>query len=528
MFKLVVGILLGMMLVVGGALAENTTNTTNEGSSSGEVAHPQDFDQDGIIDEMDACPDTPTGTIIINPFEHPDYAGCTCEQVRGLINTSSPCVEFYCFQELLEIRYDMLDSTLVDCPEDFCEGYTYHDFTNDGYTSCVDGKLKEYTCYETFIPNATICDYVPPTPPEYNPVDNSTNEENASTNNFTTEDNTTIIIPPTNNTTIEPIPPMDATNQPPVPSPPEEEPITMATNTYYLTDAIINYSLPEELREGDNALFKLQFTTEGAGMNINPNLITADGQELSLINVNCTDVDATHVCTGTWELPTDKERDENLELVITYTTSEGTTTDNIPVPIKVRELPFKALPSKSAVITALEPKEEILVRAIYEEYAEQKAPLIDEVDEFIEKMRETTLHVVTEKKTEYDKVKNTTTITITIQPNPGIVANNITIIEYIPKEIANNVDDLTFSIAPTQILNDDPLVMWHFAAVDERVDLSYEVKGELSVTGNTIVVADELENEKTLWFIIIPLLMIPLLILLLVVVPHTLIKREEE
>lgn len=517
MNRLVVGVLIGALFFVVGALAEDlVVTTTGDGTNV-----PLDFDQDGVIDTMDACPGTPPGSIIINPSDNPSYAGCTCEQVRPLINTSSPCVKFYCFQELLEIRYDMQESTFVDCPEDYCEGFTYHDYTKDGYTSCVNGELKEYVCTKTLWPDATICGYEPPVEENTAPETNSTQELNDTTEDVVITDepaSTTTDIAVTEETT-EPITSEEETQRP--------EDVDVLRSTYYLTDATINYSYPQALREGEDATFQLQFTTDKAGMGIDPTLTMADGTLIELKDVNCTDVESTHVCVGTWDLPTDKERDENLLLGISYTTSEDTVNRNIDVPISVKEKPFIAQPVTAPIIKDMEPKEEILARAIHEEYAEEESSLIKDADVFIQKMRETARYVVAQKEAVYNEETNTTTVALVVEPNPGIIANNITIIEYIPKDVAASVADIAFATEPTTILNDDPLVMWHFAAVDERVELSYEVKGNVPATGNTIVVADDIVNDKSPWFIIIPILMIPLLVILFIFMPRITHHHEE-
>ncbi|MCM2325793.1 MAG: MopE-related protein [Candidatus Woesearchaeota archaeon] len=49
----------------------------------------------------------------------------------------------------------------------------------------------------------------------------------------------------------------------------------------------------------------------------------------------------------------------------------------------------------------------------------------------------------------------------------------------IPKCLTPYLDDLEFELEPDEIINPDPLVAWHFATVNERVDLSYKIKKKI-------------------------------------------------
>ena len=131
-----------------------------------------------------------------------------------------------------------------------------------------------------------------------------------------------------------------------------------------------------------------------------------------------------------------------------------------------------------------------------------------------------------EKVTSYNVSANTTTTRLTIQPPKGGIAHNVTIIEYIPKSVAATASELTYTIEPHKVLNDDPLIMWHFTAVDERVDLDYTTAGEVDATGNTIISTTGVESKGTAWHIILPVLLIPLLIIALIGIPRMLQKKQ--
>ena len=490
-----------LLLMVAGALAAELPNA---------AATAQDFDQDGVIDANDACPGTPPGSIIVDPMANLEYAGCTCEQVRGIVNLSNPCIDMYCFQKLLRIRDDAVERTLVDCPEDYCEGFTYIDYPKDGYEGCVGGQLKDYSCQATIIENSTACGFEKPSETSVEEAQNISFPAPEETNASAATDKGV-------NATIDEVSPE-----------PDESSVEdgVVKKTYYLSHATINYSYAKTVTQGEDSLFRLQFTTKKSGVAVDPVLTTDDGTEIGLSGVNCTDVDGAYSCTGTWRLPTDRKGERSLGLRIGYTDESGTISEDLSVPLKVNEAPFTALPVAEGVVDVKDPKGEVLALAIYEQYREEPSTTIKDRDSFLLKMEEAAHYLSADKDARYDPQSNTTTITLSIQPEEGIVAENLTVIEYIPKGMAQQAQDIVFSQEPV-ILNDDPLVMWHIATVDERVDLSYELKGEVEATGNTVMVAGGFKNQDSPWFIIIPLLMIPLLVILLLIVPRMGRHHEE-
>lgn len=466
-------------------LANETSalTTTQEPLPTDATIRSQDKDQDGVLDSKDVCLETPTNTPIVNPYKNPTFAGCSCAQVKARIDVTNECIDFFCFEELLEINYEAKPRELVRCQEDYCEDYTYYDYPKEGYTACVKGELKPYLCTPKLYPNASLCGY---------------EEQNETVSE--------LIIP----TTTE--------------QPTKEKPL-VEHQRYYLTDAEMNYTLPKEVREGEEANFTLTFSTNSSGLSFIPRLFTENGEELELLKPTCDDKNMTHVCTGTWALPTSTQGEQDLSLRIRYETDKGVAEENISLSLTVREQAFVADKATTPVVTGKDDEEETLVRAIFVEYIEEDAPQITSVDDFIEKLQETSRFVQTEKNSSYDPQTNTTTIRVHIRPKTGMLVQNITIIEFIPKEVAQTVADISFSIDPI-VLNDDPLVMWQFATVNEDLDLSYELEGEAQITGNTVVVAENIENEDSPWLIIVPMLIIPVIVILLIFVPRILKKKK--
>ncbi|MFW5866007.1 MAG: hypothetical protein ACOCU6_02850 [Nanoarchaeota archaeon] len=92
------------------------------------------------------------------------------------------------------------------------------------------------------------------------------------------------------------------------------------------------------------------------------------------------------------------------------------------------------------------------------------------------------------------ETKTTTTISITPKEE-GL--EYIQVIEIIPKTVAEHSSQLGYPDLEPVILDEDPVIMWH---VDdprpERDSVSYETSTNKSVTGNTILLAKEGENDS--------------------------------
>ncbi len=99
-----------------------------------------------------------------------------------------------------------------------------------------------------------------------------------------------------------------------------------------------------------------------------------------------------------------------------------------------------------------------------------------------------------------------TQVTLTIQPKKN--ESTIDVVEVIPKEIAQNVAELAFSLSPI-ILQGDPIIMWHLENVNTPVELTYTVAKNTSLTGNTVLLSGK--NQSFQWDILLPLLFVPLL-----------------
>ncbi len=84
--------------------------------------------------------------------------------------------------------------------------------------------------------------------------------------------------------------------------------------------------------------------------------------------------------------------------------------------------------------------------------------------------------------------ENKTTVSLIVKPKKDV--KKLVVYEQIPKKIANSTKEINFSIKPTKIIIDDPLIMWEFADVrkGQEIDLSYKVNKRIS--------PEELKNEQ--------------------------------
>jgi hypothetical protein len=122
-----------------------------------------------------------------------------------------------------------------------------------------------------------------------------------------------------------------------------------------------------------------------------------------------------------------------------------------------------------------------------------------------------------------------TIITLVIRPRQPL--HNFTVYEYIPKSVAQNVAEITFKTQPT-VIQDDPLVAWHFAELRDTADLSYELKKEIANAADqtmTIAYAEDVILEKQSWYITyMPVLFIPVIGLVFIVLVEALKRRTEQ
>jgi len=71
-----------------------------------------------------------------------------------------------------------------------------------------------------------------------------------------------------------------------------------------------------------------------------------------------------------------------------------------------------------------------------------------------------------------------TRVSVTIVPKKPLY--NLSIYEKIPKEIAAAVGDITFHASNYEVLESDPLIVWHFEELNEPATTSYSVEKQLA------------------------------------------------
>ena len=131
------------------------------------------------------------------------------------------------------------------------------------------------------------------------------------------------------------------------------------------------------------------------------------------------------------------------------------------------------------------------------------------LDEMLAAYRETKDNFDVKKSSQTKDGK--TEITVTVKAKQGM--KDVTIYEYIPKDVAQTTDHIKFYIEP-KIITKDPLVAWHFAELTDEVEIRYEVEGEQEKAHektNTIALSHNLEEKQELpWYmLLLPIIIIP-------------------
>ena len=131
--------------------------------------------------------------------------------------------------------------------------------------------------------------------------------------------------------------------------------------------------------------------------------------------------------------------------------------------------------------------------------------------------QETTKYFTVTKKIMYVNVSNKFTndmeehTRVTINIKPSIQGEEVSVYNLIPKYIVEHVNDMTLT-EEFKVLDNDPLMMWHFGDVEE---ITYDVNEKLTEEQleeiKTIAVTEQLP-EKSAFFYFIPLLLIPIIV----------------
>ncbi len=540
--KLALALVMISVVLASISLAENVTTSANgdvtTDTTVSTTTTQQDADTDGVIDMYDACPDTPRGAIIIKKVTEPinylgeliNRNGCTCDQLRERYDfATNPCAYFQCYQDsIFELKSTQYLGDEVTCPLDTCDEttYTYYDYPESGFPRCDQFRLLAPECTPLILKNATQCGYVTPaintetgndTLPSADdattlPVDNTTPSSgdaslpDASTDETPSTTGTTTLL--TNQENVFMIPELTGTFQ----------------KNVTLDQAEIRFAYPRISREGQEIHFAfLLIQATNNRQRIQP-IVFVDGTEVrdTVADESYNNDDGTTEfilytlrlpqVIGEHQLVLDIQKNNNV--IYNF---EGT------YDVRVSQINLPVIPETKVVQTRangeLDAEDYAFTKAIYDEltlqYATDKT-----LAEFDRAIATASKQLRVSKEQEYSAEANTTTYTVHIEPKKNKALYNVTIIEYIPKEIAQSAQDITFTILPTTVLADDPLIMWHFAAVDERIDLEYKVSGDVQATGNTIATVETGPETTTPWHIILPVIIIPLLILLLVIFPH--------
>lgn len=125
------------------------------------------------------------------------------------------------------------------------------------------------------------------------------------------------------------------------------------------------------------------------------------------------------------------------------------------------------------------------------------------------------------------EIENHTRVHLTIKPTvSSVLGRPADIYTVIPKEIAA-FNNLTLT-GQFQVINADPVMMWHFTAVENTQEIEYDVNVPIKTEGIDQVVPIAITSQsgiKTSWYFLIPVV-IPI-ILLFAIVYFSRFKKEK-
>ena len=117
------------------------------------------------------------------------------------------------------------------------------------------------------------------------------------------------------------------------------------------------------------------------------------------------------------------------------------------------------------------------------------------------------------------EVENHTRVHLTVKPAvSSLLGTPVDIYTVIPKELIATLNNLTLT-GQFQVIDADPVMMWHFAAVQDSQEIEYDANVPINTEDANSVVPIAITSEsnvKTSWYFLIPLV-IPILLLFVIV-----------
>lgn len=164
--------------------------------------------------------------------------------------------------------------------------------------------------------------------------------------------------------------------------------------------------------------------------------------------------------------------------------------------------------NKSEVIIPEESEPADVINRVYEAKELDSA---DYLEGDLEKIQETTDKVEVKSEIRVDYENNKTTYNTSYKAKEDV--KNMQVFEYIPKSIANSVDELNIQ-GDYQVLEEDPLIMWEYEELEagEEEETSYEVNKAVKEEKPENAVCVDCAKKKKSYSFLIPLLLIPIIV----------------
>jgi parallel beta-helix repeat protein len=110
--------------------------------------------------------------------------------------------------------------------------------------------------------------------------------------------------------------------------------------------------------------------------------------------------------------------------------------------------------------------------------SESAEAIEEQVEQLLQQMESSQEYLDIQRTISVDEAEGTTTISLGIVPKQPV--HDVRVYEGIPKCVAEYVHQIIFSNQDYEVIEADPLLMWSFAQLEDRKQLSYTVAKKLS------------------------------------------------
>ena len=281
--------------------------------------------------------------------------------------------------------------------------------------------------------------------------------------------------------------------------------------------ALMYLDAPSEVFENDvfSITLLVNVNTVEAGIdNVDITLVDEAGNDIPLYTIGSPNPDAEEDFTlYEWRLT---EERNTLSYVLSINADERSHEEQLTVIVKPKVVADTF--TISDVVENVEPQG-FAIQEVRDELLEEGMVFTpEEFEVYQDNAKEV---VVLEKKKitttttyEDDTTKTTTTVQLLLREIGD--AESVTVIEIIPKEFAERANEMEYSPQPTTILQDDPMIMWHIEELEDTKTITYEIDTDTEVTGNTVLLIEQLPEKTKRRNTILAIVLVPLVAIIVI------------